>query len=90
MASNGIVFPSIGELQTILCATFSADGSVYTGTLNGEIYKWEGHTLQSVIKGAHQVAQIGSYRWGRGEWLYPCEKWRGEYQSIIQEGCLLQ
>ncbi|KAL5463172.1 hypothetical protein EMCRGX_G032049 [Ephydatia muelleri] len=48
------IFGKKGELQTILCATFSADGSVYTGTLNGEIYKWEGHTLQSVIKGAHQ------------------------------------
>ena len=59
-----LLFLSIDELQTILCAAFSTDGSVYTGVLNGEIFKWEGHTLQSVIKGAHQV-QIGSYGGGR-------------------------
>ena len=56
MALIGIVTCfTVGELQTILCAAFSADGGLYTGTLSGDIYKWEGHTLQSVIKGAHQV-----------------------------------
>ena len=63
------VYLSAGELQTILCAAFSADGFAYTGTLGGEIYKWEGHTLQSVVKNAHQV-KLGYYtstqRGGRG------------------------
>ena len=44
-----------GELQSILCAAFSPAGVAYSGTLSGDVYKWKGHTLQSVIKAAHKV-----------------------------------
>ncbi len=44
-----------GELQSILCAAFSATGEAYTGTLSGDVYKWKGHHLHSVVKTAHKV-----------------------------------
>ena len=45
-----------GELQSILCVRCAPDDITYTGTLSGDLYKWKGHTLQSVIKGAHNVS----------------------------------
>ena len=47
---------SIGELQSILCAKFASEEIVYSGTLSGDVYKWKGHTLFSVIKRAHLVS----------------------------------
>ena len=49
-----------GELQSILCAAFCSADVAVTGTLGGDIYKWKGHTLSSVIKGAHNVRGIHS------------------------------
>ena len=45
-----------GELQTVLCAAYSTTGDhLYSGMLNGDIYKWKEHTILSVIRGAHAV-----------------------------------
>lgn len=54
---NGLLSLSTsGELQSILCAAYARDDITYTGTLSGDVYQWKGHTLQSVIKGAHNVS----------------------------------
>lgn len=45
-----------GELQSILCAAFAPEEVCYTGTLSGDIYKWKGRNLLSVIKRAHMVS----------------------------------
>ena len=50
------LFSTSGELQSILCAAYVRDDITYTGTLSGDVYQWKGHTLQSVIKGAHNVS----------------------------------
>ena len=42
----------------MLCAAYAASGDLYTGTLSGDIYKWKGHNLHSVIKAAHKVLLI--------------------------------
>ena len=47
-----------GELQTILCLGFGSADTVFSGTLSGDIYQWKGHTLASVIKGAHNVSHM--------------------------------
>lgn len=47
-----------GELQSVLCAVFSSADTTYTGTLSGDVYKWKGHTLLSVIKNAHSVSYL--------------------------------
>lgn len=52
------MFLTSGELQSILCAVYASNDIVYTGTLSGDVYKWKGHTLQSTIKGAHQVSYL--------------------------------
>ena len=52
------VYVCVGELQSILCAAFTATGEVYTGTLSGDIYKWKGHHLHSVIKAAHKASSL--------------------------------
>ena len=47
---------SEGELQSVLCAAFVSAEVAVTGTLSGDLYKWIGHTLSSVVKGAHHVS----------------------------------
>ncbi len=51
-------FPPIcvlGELQSQLCAVFGSADTCYSGTLSGDVYKWKGHNLVTVIKRVHQV-----------------------------------
>ena len=45
----------IGEVQTVLSIGFSKNDTVFTGTFSGDIYQWKGHTLDNVIKSAHNV-----------------------------------
>jgi len=45
---------AIGEMQSILCVAFGSPEVTYAGTFNGEVYKWKGNRLKTVI-GAHSV-----------------------------------
>ena len=49
-----------GELQSVLCAAFCSAEVTITGTLSGDLYKWSGHNLASVVKGAHTVSAEGN------------------------------
>ena len=45
----------VGELQSVLCASFASAEVTYAGTFSGEIYKWNENRLQTVIR-AHSVS----------------------------------
>eukprot|EP00111_Clytia_hemisphaerica_P009365 TCONS_00027488-protein len=47
------IFGKLGEIQSVLCLAFGVGGVLYTGTLSGDIYKWQGVTLVQNISGAH-------------------------------------
>ena len=57
MAKKGI-FGKIGEIQTVLCLAFAPDGITYSGTLSGDIYKWQEHELVHNYQNAHRVGKI--------------------------------
>ena len=44
-----------GEIQTLLCLAFGSEDITYTGTLSGDVYKWQGHNLVASVQGAHLV-----------------------------------
>lgn len=44
-----------GEIQTLLCLAFGSDGITYSGTLSGDVYKWQGASLVAAVQGAHAV-----------------------------------
>jgi len=52
-----------GELQSILCVAFGSPEVTYAGTFNGEVYKWKGNRLQTVI-GAHSVCACSTLHMG--------------------------
>lgn len=54
MAKKGI-FGRTGEIQTVLCLAFGPDGITYSGTLSGDIYKWQDHELVHNYQNAHRV-----------------------------------
>lgn len=41
---------SKGEPTNFPCATYDANGNAWTGGTNGEVYKWDGRTLDSTVK----------------------------------------
>lgn len=44
------LFMSKGEPTNFPCATYDANGNAWTGGTNGEVYKWDGRTLDSTVK----------------------------------------
>lgn len=50
------IFGKLGEIQSVLCLAFGVGGVLYTGTLSGDIYKWQGATLVENVSGAHSVS----------------------------------
>jgi len=50
------IFGKLGEIQSVLCLAFGVGGVLYTGTLSGDIYKWQGVNLAENIAGAHAVS----------------------------------
>jgi hypothetical protein len=55
------VFGKTGEIQTILCLAFGADGSTYSGTLSGDVYIWRDNTLDRVVSAAHSVGPYNNH-----------------------------
>lgn len=47
------IFGKKGEIQSVLCLAYGTGGVLYTGTLSGDIYKWQENTLVENIAGAH-------------------------------------
>lgn len=39
----------------MLCLAFGPDGITYTGTLSGDIYKWNKSNLSGTVQGSHEV-----------------------------------
>lgn len=39
----------------MLCLAYGVGGVLYSGTLSGDIYKWQGNELIENISGAHAV-----------------------------------
>lgn len=39
----------------MLCLAFGPDGITYTGTLSGDIYKWNKNNLSGTVHGSHEV-----------------------------------
>lgn len=50
------IFGKKGEIQSVLCLAYGTGGVLYTGTLSGDIYKWQENTLVENIAGAHAVS----------------------------------
>ena len=44
------LFMSKGEPTNFPCATYDANGNAWTGGTNGEVYKWDGRSLDSTVK----------------------------------------
>nr|KAG5687806.1 hypothetical protein BaRGS_005436 [Batillaria attramentaria] len=42
------VFGKVGDIQTMLCLAFGADGATYSGTLSGDVYIWNENNLDRV------------------------------------------
>jgi microtubule-associated protein-like 6 len=47
------LFGKSGEIQTLLCLAFGPEDITYTGTLSGDVYKWQGQNLVASVQGAH-------------------------------------
>ncbi len=52
------IFGKVGELQTILCVSYGPNGVLYSGTLSGDIYKWQENNLVATIPNAHSVREL--------------------------------
>ena len=52
------IFGKVGELQTILCTAYGSNGILYSGTLSGDIYKWQENKLVATIPNAHSVCNF--------------------------------
>lgn len=50
------IFGKKGEIQSVLCLAFGVGGVLYSGTLSGDVYKWQGNELIENITGAHAVS----------------------------------
>eukprot|EP00794_Sanderia_malayensis_P020047 gene20047-22014_t len=53
LTSKKGIFGKVGELQTILCVSYGPNGVLYSGTLSGDIYKWQDNNLVATIPNAH-------------------------------------
>eukprot|EP00795_Rhopilema_esculentum_P003114 gene3114-1413_t len=53
LTSKKGIFGKVGELQTILCTSYGPNGVLYSGTLSGDIYKWQDNNLVATIPNAH-------------------------------------
>ena len=47
-----------GEAQTLLSLAFAPEQVTYSGTMSGDIYKWQGNTLAGIIAAAHKVIML--------------------------------
>eukprot|EP00051_Salpingoeca_urceolata_P007134 m.94665 g.94665 ORF g.94665 m.94665 type:complete len:1961 (-) comp15130_c0_seq1:316-6198(-) len=56
LSSKRGIFGKTGEVQTQLCIAFGPNRTTYTGTLNGDIFKWRENNLIATIPQAHSGA----------------------------------
>jgi WD40 repeat protein len=48
------IFGQVKDIQTMFCMAFSKEKEIYyTGTMNGQVYVWEGNQLKEIIPGVH-------------------------------------
>lgn len=86
--SHLLLPPSPGELQSILSAVFSSADIAFTGTLSGDVYKWKGHNLLSVVRGAHSGAIYSIHGnpdgFATGSRDGTVRLWNTEFQPVTQ------
>ncbi|KAM9364927.1 echinoderm microtubule-associated protein-like 6 [Pholidichthys leucotaenia] len=55
------IFGKTGDLQTILCVAAGKEEVTYSGTLNGDVYVWNGLSLIRTVQSAHGAGIFSMY-----------------------------
>lgn len=65
LIGKGGIFGAVTKITSMLCVSFSRDGTAYTGGANGMIHKWTGNQLSSRVK-AHEGPVFAIYAVEKG------------------------